>query len=102
MPETEYETYNGEWCVDCLMMWANGQGPCETSGSTTPCDGGDDCPDTVHALAMEQQWPMADGWNTSGTCPEDCEGWFSMSSCDGCGSTLGGDRHPFVAMRKIQ
>ncbi len=27
-------------------------------------------------------------------CPEECEGWFSSSQCDGCGSMLAGDRHP--------
>ena len=29
-------------------------------------------------------------------CQEGCEGWFSWSSCDRCGSRLGGERHPAV------
>lgn len=30
-------------------------------------------------------------------CPDDYEGSFSRSQCDGCGSTLGGDRCPASA-----
>jgi len=34
------------------------------------------------------------------TSVDQCEPGFSWSSCDGCGSHLGGDRHPAVAMRE--
>jgi hypothetical protein len=64
-------------CVDCAMLIANGEGTDE------------------HADAVAARWP---GMNTLVlACPEDCEGWFSSSPCDGCGSTLDGDRHPAVA-----
>lgn len=42
------------------------------------------------------------GSGTMERCPDDCEGdmegGFSWSSCDSCGSTLGGLRYPYVAI----
>lgn len=35
-------------------------------------------------------------------CPEDCEGEFSWSRCDVCGSGLGGVRHPVVFFRRFK
>lgn len=74
--------YDGAVCVDCTMVIANG----DTSGivdlaaweagvaARNACDGG-----RLRVVLA---------------CDEDCEGWFSWSSCDFCGSQLGGDRHP--------
>lgn len=67
-----------EFCIDCVMLIANGEGT------------------DAHTEAMVAIW----GEGINGvmglvlSCPEDCEGWFSWSECDGCGSSLGGDRHP--------
>lgn len=85
MNPTNLEEYSGEVCVDCLFLLANGEVPEER-------------PDLADEI--EEQWPAADGWQLVITCEEGCEGGFSWSSCDACGSTLGGDRHPFVAMRQ--
>lgn len=64
-----------EICQDCLFILANGEGP----------------DDVAEALA--KRWPV--GTITLGriTDPDDPEGFFSSSPCDGCGSTLGGDRY---------
>lgn len=69
-------------CSQCLVVTANG---CETDE------------DVATAEAIARTWP---GWNIHGNCPENCDGWFSWSSCEGCGESLGGDRHPGVAMRR--
>ena len=86
-----------EICVDCVMMIANAEGTDE------------------HAEDIERQWPTKDGWhltNGSVECEycggevrakddtvEDCEGWFSRTPCDGCGSRLYGTREHGVAWR---
>lgn len=62
-------------CVDCAMMLANGEGTEE------------------HAERIAARW-QAQGYDLVLACDEECEGWFSWLDCDGCGSTLGGDRHP--------
>lgn len=85
MNPTDLEEYSGEMCVDCLFLLANGEVPEER-------------PDLADEI--DRNWPTADGWELSIACEENCEGGFSRSSCDACGSTLGGDRHPFVAMRQ--
>lgn len=74
-------------CVDCLAIAANGE-----------LGQGDTKADEAHAEAMSSQL-MGDAPWLVPACPEDCEGWFSWSRCDGCGSTLGGDRHPAAIVR---
>lgn len=69
-------------CVDCAMLIANGETP----------------PDNPEFDLLDE-W---DGWVVVLNCPEDCEGGFSWSRCDGCGSTLGGDRHPAVAWEEVK
>lgn len=84
-------------CVDCLMMHANG----EIGG-----DAGEE-ENAAHAAAMSAQLEGAQMTlgTVTGACeycdaaretdPDgdwECEAWFSWSSCDGCGSGLGGDR----------
>lgn len=86
----QYETFEFDWCTDCLCMDANG-----TLGDVTEEE------DAAHAAAMEREWPQADGWHTHNNCDGDCEGSFSWVQCEGCGSTLGGDRHPAMAMKEI-
>lgn len=86
-----FETVEGlSVCVDCTGMIANG----DPGGETDP---------EAHAEKMSKQWPPAEGWNLVLHCsehPDGCEGSFSWSSCDGCGSQLGGDRHHAIAMRE--
>lgn len=62
-------------CVDCAMLLANG-----TLGNE------DDVEDDAHAWKIATLWP---GWVLS---TDSGENYFSWSQCDGCGSTLGGDR----------
>lgn len=65
-------------CDDCAMLIANGELP-------------EDQPE----FKLEDGW---DGYHLALNCPEDgCEE-FSWHHCDGCGSKLGGNRHPAVAM----
>lgn len=112
--EYEWEKHDFDWCVDCLMLDANGDvgDRGKPISNADPDDQdyylynlpGDDQfnnPSTRHAEKMNERWPDEDGWQLSNNCDEECEGHFSWSRCDGCGSTLGGDRHPAVAMRKV-
>ena len=77
---------NLEFCTECVLLIANG----EVSDS----DGNDIGPSVANA--QTEIW----GYGINGAlglvldCPEDCEGWFSNSQCDGCGTYLAGDRHP--------
>ena len=83
------ETYDLSVCVDCLAIMANG-----TLGAEDAAE------DAAHAARMAEQWP---GFHLVPACPEDCEGHFSWARCEGCGSSLGGDRHPATAFaRKAQ
>lgn len=100
MTTTTEQPVSLEICVDCLFLLANG----------TVSDDQDDAADTAHAARMDAIW----GEGTEITlghlaeaCPDcglnddrqecDCEPWFSWSQCDGCGSTLGGDREHATA-----
>ena len=77
---------NLEFCTDCVQIIANG----EVTGSD-----GNDITNRINAAQVEIWGQGIDGaLGLVLTCPDDCEGWFSWSPCDGCGSTLGGDRHP--------
>lgn len=86
-------------CTDCVCMIAHGEcGDCHN-------ERGHECP-TGKRLA--RKW--GDVGITLG-CPEDCcerdadgfaEPWFSWSSCDGCGSSLGGDREHGIAWLPIR
>ena len=67
-------------CVDCAMLIANGETP-------------EDNPE----FGLLPEW---EGWHVVLDCPENCEGSFSWSSCEGCGSRLGGDRHPAAAWKE--
>jgi hypothetical protein len=77
-------------CVECVQILANGVDPDEER------------PETVDAArGLAERWPGEDAVTTPavtlGRMPDDDEGddpWFAWTACDGCGSTLGGDRHP--------
>src|SRR6478735_3713363 len=110
MPDDD--TIEFEWCSDCLMLHANGEiGDLGELPSWMDRDApgahlynwpGDDQDENAaqrHAALMDKQWPH-DEWDVSMNCPEECDGWFSSSPCEGCGTRLGGDRHPAVAWPK--
>ena len=87
--EATSETYTLDVCVDCVQLIANGE--------VIDAEGEDIAGE--HAERMEQQWPDAHltlGATDCEHCPDehgqDCEPWFAWSPCDGCGSTLGGNR----------
>jgi hypothetical protein len=69
-------------CVDCLLLIANG----ETTESTTVEE---------HAAKMDALW--SDDWHI--VLGSDGESNFSWSSCEGCGSKLGGARETAFAVR---
>lgn len=86
---------NLEFCDDCVQAIANGEGT------------------DAHTEAMVAIWGTGPngvvGLVLSSRCKEcideecmdeeeSCEGWFSWSRCDGCGSSLGGDRYPGAHM----
>ena len=73
-------------CVDCAMLIANGE--VQDNGHDVTAE---------HAAKVGAQWGD-DTRNLVLSCPDECEGWFSSSSCDGCGSTLGGERHPAAVL----
>jgi len=78
-----------ELCVDCVYVIANGVD-----------DNAEDVDQlTVTAQRLAEAWPGESPATTPavtlGTIDgDDDEPWFSWHRCDGCGSTLGGDRHP--------
>lgn len=85
-------------CIDCMLMHANG----ETSESPDrePWSAVGDDVETTMGLLSEEHNEECDvrktgSWPANYEC--DCERReFSWSSCDGCGSSLGGERHAFT------
>lgn len=69
--------FEGECCEDCMLMIANGDGEQDT------------------ADAIAKRHPIG---HAVMACAEDCEGWFSWRACEACGSSLGGNRHPFAVL----
>lgn len=114
----EYEYIQVALCEDCLMYslgvvehvepsWDPNYNPDTHEG-----DGWSEAALAAHAAAVERNW---DGWEViGGTGPlaeglpdgdiverdYECEGHFSWSRCDGCGSTLGGNRYDSLASRE--
>jgi len=70
-------------CVDCASLIANGE----------VSDGAEDVT-AEHAAKVDARWARYE-LVLSGS--EDFEPYFSWRPCDGCGSTLGGDRFEAVA-----
>ena len=71
-------------CVTCLVWLANGDGDPDWS----------EVEEREFVDRLASRW---DGWHVVPGDGEAAE--FSWSSCDVCGSTLGGDRVPGVAWR---
>ena len=119
------ETTELDVCIDCIMLLANGgEGPVEPSWSGTDpdhdeydqhgptCDGSCETAKDAHVAAVDRIWEGYELTLGSVDCEycgsearevddqiEDCESWFSMASCDGCGSRLGGSRFHAVAWK---
>ena len=80
--------FEGSVCIDCALAIAN---------------------DDVSGMSDERYREWADGCDRIAlyelgdvvmACSEDCEGRFSWSPCDHCGSELGGDRHPIAVFAR--
>lgn len=88
-------------CTDCVIWFANG----ETSGDWTQKERAEflnrvrqhteGCHITLGSVDCEHCGRDARATDPDGT--EACEPWFSWSSCDTCGSNLGGHREHAVA-----
>lgn len=78
---------DGYCCVDCLCLLANGDVP-------------EHMDDVQRSEWLAEIDRRTAGYDVVPACQEDCEGHFSWSSCDVCGSTLGGDRHPVSMIRR--
>lgn len=77
-------SYDLEACTDCVMFLANGEEP-------------DDNPDNWSADNIEANWPSATYQLAVGG-NETTEEYFSWRACGCCGSRLGGNRYPVVAL----
>ena len=71
-------------CVECLFYVANG-----------------DIPEDRPTLPVEiaEHLGLGPHDHVVVACVEGCDGWFSWSPCNVCGSQLGGDRHTFAVLR---
>jgi hypothetical protein len=72
-------------CADCLVLLSNGE--------LTDSDGLD--------IAAAQAAKIMAVWEDSEIVPnlgEDEDGSFSWQACEGCRSSLGGDRYPAVVI----
>lgn len=76
--------FEGFACVDCTMIIANGD------------DSGIEDVEQHHQRIAEQG--LYELGQVVMACDEDCEGHFSSSRCDYCGSYLAGDRHPIAVL----
>ena len=83
----KYDHIEGEACSDCLMLIAND----DTSGTLR-------CETEEGEAAYLQDVADRTPEGSHGWIVQDGEGSFSWSSCDVCGSSLGGDRYPVVAL----
>lgn len=83
-------------CVDCLMAEANGEAPTDPQeGQPEPWAIESATDVTMGLTEDEHSCDYAGGAWERGEC--DCEEReFSWSSCDACGSSLGGSRHAYT------
>jgi hypothetical protein len=72
-------------CVDCVTADANGA---DAEGIE---------PDWCGFLPAWEGWAFGTDADADGEPREPAFGWYP---CDGCGSGLGGDRYPYVAVRR--
>ncbi len=93
----DYEPHRLEVCVDCLQILANGSLGDHAEPRTTE----EVVADMAYiwegnlgqiTLGRTQEEDETEQEFEDNTQSED-EGWFSMSSCEGCGSGLGGNRY---------
>jgi len=85
-----YEEHRLRVCVDCLFMFANGEGA--------------PFPDTW-AESVAQLWPSDVGWHISLGWSESLDGddhgqGFGSNPCNACGSHMAGDRFNATAWRR--
>jgi hypothetical protein len=85
------ETTALEVCSDCLFWLANG----EVTDSN-----GDDIT-AAHVAKMVTVWGEGFDITPGSIGADDGEAFFSWRQCDGCGSTLGGDRHSATAWVEV-
>jgi hypothetical protein len=79
--------FEGECCVDCLHLIANGDIPTDW----------DDKQVSEWLARIEKDNP--DNYYAVVACPENCDGGFSRSRCDHCGSTMSGERHQIAYLK---
>lgn len=75
-----------EVCTMCIHLLANGEYDDGTNAVVIVADG------------IRRTW----GANVSHLVPGSSDLGFSWSSCDGCGSTLGGNRHEASALIPLE
>lgn len=81
------DTYDISICTDCLIWHANGD-------DTGFCDCEIECTsDQHHAIRVAAQLDRQPFMRGSAVVPTGDESYFASTRCDGCGTTLGGDRH---------
>lgn len=96
------ETYTYWVCVDCHMTHHTGEAPDMPEG----CEPWSKLEEGQTATSGLLQAEHACGWedmdrDSEPTCDYECEHVsFSWSDCDGCGSTLGGERFAYTVWEK--
>ena len=89
------ETYTYWVCVDCHMMHHTGESP-DMPEDCEPWSKLEEGQTATSGLLREEH---NCGWEFDelNQCENECEtDTFSWSDCDGCGSTLGGDRFAYT------
>lgn len=89
-----FEFDNLHACVDCVLFIANGDEP-----EHDDRDG--DVPLAERVDAAWDGWSLTIGWYDDDTKDDLYDLGFSWSSCDCCGSRLGGDRNKVTAYRWV-
>ena len=86
-------------CECCMYIHANGECGDHEHEHEPLSVIGDGLTITMGLLAEEHEDGCTEADREADRC--DCEGpWFSWSSCEGCGSPLGGDRYAFTMWRE--
>lgn len=91
---TTREINYSQCCSDCLVFIANGDTPPELSETETAAWLAEVTRRSEGVHVMCSSWPDVDWTDEDRDRGADCEGSFSWSQCDWCGSMLGGDRYP--------
>jgi hypothetical protein len=86
-------------CQDCMFAHANGESPIDPDPTQPEPWALDDGADVTMGLSWDEHDDPAgcEAAFNSGSDQCDCEHRsFSWSACEGCGSSLGGDRYAFT------